>query len=100
MPFPTIIRTDGTSSFTQPEDDKKFSLKEMQKVVGGHIEIVHLDKDMVMVLNEEGKLRNLPLNTKATALFRLSHPGNGDFVVGDVLVCTPKQAGFNSEDEE
>lgn len=64
----TIIRIDGTQVEVQPINGDKFSLEEMQTVVGGYIEIVALDKvGTVMVVNEEGF--NLPVNEKASRLF-------------------------------
>ena len=53
----------------KPENDKKFSLKELQDYVGGYIQVVPLIdsqaeewKDFVVLVNEEGMLLNLPLN--------------------------------------
>lgn len=39
-----------------------------------------------MVINEEGKLENLPLNELATAIYQ-KQVCEGDFIVGDVLIC-------------
>lgn len=41
-------------------------------------------------MNEEGKFEGLPVNDKATELAE-SLLYDGDFIVGDVLVCTNKQ---------
>lgn len=47
------------------------SLKNLQKTVGGHIETVTLMSDLVIICNEEGKLRGLPYNCRIL---------NGEFV--------------------
>lgn len=47
--MPKVIEIDG-------------SLESMQKIVGGYIETFPLDGPILIVLNEEGKLMNLPLN--------------------------------------
>jgi hypothetical protein len=70
-------------------DDKEPTLKELQKLVGGNIEIVkskagHAD----MVINEEGKFYCEP-NIPATRIWlgpdtREWH----DILVGDVVICT------------
>ena len=38
------------------------TLENLQKTVGGYIETVTLDSDLVIICNEEGKLRGLPYN--------------------------------------
>lgn len=38
------------------------SLESLQKTVGGYIETVFLARDMVVICNEEGRLRELPVN--------------------------------------
>ncbi|MDR1182676.1 MAG: DUF3846 domain-containing protein, partial [Bacteroidales bacterium] len=57
-----IYRTDGETKAVTPENRKHFSLKELQHIVGGYIENIYLNDGTIMVLNEEGKLENLPLN--------------------------------------
>jgi len=73
----------------KPENDKKFSLKELQDYVGGYIQVVPLIdsqaeewKDFVVLVNEEGMLLNLPLNP-------LSYIGSfflGHKLFGNVLI--------------
>ena len=41
----------------------------------------------VMVINEEGKLLNLPYNAVATEAFRMAFQPTDDFIVGDALLC-------------
>lgn len=79
-----IVKTDGSITELKPLNGTDFTLEEMQGVVGGYIEVVGtMDESRVMVLNEEGKLKKLPLNSKATAIY----PNLADIIVGDVLVC-------------
>jgi hypothetical protein len=81
-----LYKTDGTSQPIKPQDGRKFGLAELQQMVGGYIEVIYLSEGRLMVLNEEGKLRGLPVNAKATAV-ALPFLGEGDFIVGDALVC-------------
>ena len=67
-----------------------FTLKQLQKIVGGYIEIVRIPTEdeygsMVMVLNEEGKLKSLPVNLPASMLSGLMPH---DQIVGTVLICS------------
>ena len=64
-----------------------FPLEQMQDIVGGYIEVVGLTDEVLMVVNEEGKLNNLPLNKEATKLFWRCFPESPDYIVGNVLVC-------------
>lgn len=63
------------------------SMEELQGVVKGHFEFVYLPDNMIMVVNEEGKLNNLPLNHVATLFVA---PVISDTIVGDVLLINSK----------
>lgn len=58
----------------------------MQDAVGGYIETVPAQGGMVLVVDEEGKLKNKPLNYCATILQDKSQ-SDFDVIVGDALVC-------------
>lgn len=101
-----LIKTDGTVTEVHPANGTNFSLEELQKFVGGHIELVrnfqrghiaitdaHSEKvvaEMVlgensdMWINEEGKLEELAINPIATMLYAY---GRQDAIVGDVLIA-------------
>lgn len=57
------------------------SLKNLQNTVDGPIEMVYLRNNLVLICNEEGKLRHLPFNFHVK--FR---GGTRDVIVGNVLV--------------
>ena len=80
-----IIRVDGTREEYLPADGKHYTLEEMKKAIGGgYIQIVQTKDRRLMVLDEEGKLKGLPVNPVATGLYVY---GAQDPIVGDVLVC-------------
>lgn len=83
-----IYRASGDVENVEPKNGTDFQLEELQAIVDGWIEIKFLrdDEGRVMVLNEEGKLRNLPYNERATTLYRV-FVYEHDFIVGDVLIC-------------
>lgn len=61
------LGTDGTVTIVQQETAP--SLEEMQKYVGGYIEVVNVlvdGKPMQMIVNEEGLIQELPVNVIAS----------------------------------
>lgn len=83
-----VVMTSGVTLAVEPKNGTDFSLEELQKIVGGYIEVLRLGSEQIMVLNEEGKLYGLGVNDKATVLAVTA--GYADIIVGDVLVC-PKE---------
>jgi hypothetical protein len=82
-----LIKADGETSKVLPTSGKFFTLKEMQAFVGGLIEFRYMG-DEIMVMNEEGKLIDLPINDEATkTLLESNLISRNDYVVGDVLIC-------------
>lgn len=86
-----IVHPDGRTEPAAPADGRYFSLEEMQRIVGGDIEIAAQDDRMVMIVNETGLLDHLPANPTATRIWRGLHPGIADVVVGTVLFCQQSQ---------
>ena len=72
-------------------------LKAAQKFVGGMVQGIEFPNGDLLLLNEEGKIFNLPLNPEATALWRATFTkdkyayGYDDFVVGPAILIK-KQA--------
>lgn len=85
----TIISPDGREEKISPANGNDFSLEEVQKIVGGYIEVVGLSDGNILVLNEEGKLCGLDENPKATVI---AHEHKAmfphDYIVGNVLICS------------
>ena len=69
-----LIRVDGST-----EQVVNFSLENLQKLVGGYIEALYAHDGRMLVVDEEGRLKNKPVNPAASAIF-------GYVVVGDVVV--------------
>ena len=74
-------------------DDEKNTptLKEAQAFVGGYVECITFPNGDLLIVNEEGKLMQLPLNPEATLLWRTTFTkdkyvtGYDDFVVGPAI---------------
>lgn len=79
----TLLKADGTrEEITLPTENQ---LATLQGLVGGLIEYVPCtDPSKEMIVNEEHKFMDLPVNDQANALF-LWHMG-GDYICGDVVL--------------
>jgi hypothetical protein len=56
------------------------TLDDLQQVVGGYIELVYLPDSKIMVVDEEGLLKWLPINREASLLAQRP-------IVGDVVIA-------------
>lgn len=88
-----------------PKDGRvMFTLEELQTVVGGYIEVVPAplavvdDGPMYLVLNEDGKRDNLPINGFATALYHQAGGARDDCIVGNVVLASRRE--LNGDDDE
>ena len=93
----TKINTDA-AEFKIIEDSKdEPDLKAAQDFVGGYVEGIPFPNGDYLIINEEGKLKGLPLNPEATALWKATFDndnfitGRNDFVVGPAMLIK-KQA--------
>lgn len=85
-------------SEVQPKNGKHFTLDELRRYVRwGYdeservlIEIIRLDEDWVLVVDEEGKLKDLPMNMVATGFLRGAYPYSKDYIVGNALLTSTK----------
>jgi hypothetical protein len=66
-----------------PTVGQKFSLEELQKYVGGYIELVP-HANQIAYCNEEGRLRGLSFNPAASQRFN-------QVLIGDVIQITKEQ---------
>lgn len=69
------------------------SLEELQKLVGGYIEVVNVifnGNSSQMIINEEGKLNVLPYNAIATKILQQTAKNKGyinlDYIVGTAII--------------
>ena len=79
------------------EDQKdEPNLKSAQDFVGGMVQGIQFPNGDYMIMNEEGKLLNLPLNPEATALWRSTFTkdkylfGYDDWVSGPAILIKKK----------
>lgn len=94
----TILKVSG-ESFSHPRTDEP-SLKQLQKIVGGYIEIVNIywmGKRAQMIVDEQGRVKGKLLNPIATGLYgamalinKTTSPDDAlpEPIVGDVVLLT------------
>ena len=74
--------------------DSEPSLDIQQEIVGGYITPIYLQDGRIMMVNEEGELKNLPFNKEATSMAQQR-------IVGKVVVYNNKnEQTSESEDEK
>ena len=68
-------------------NDKAPTLKEAQKLVGGLIQFAYSDDKVQIICNEEGKLKGLPMNLRATKKW-VECAGHDvhDFIAGPAII--------------
>lgn len=81
-----LIYPNGTVKIVKPKNGQYYSLSELKKFVEGYIELVQISSTQYAVINEEGKLLNLPVNRLATLDYSCALRAN-DYFVGNVLIC-------------
>jgi len=63
------------------------TLEEAQKVVGGYVELVDLERLGCLLVDEEGRLKRKPINEQATKLYNQLFDG---VIVGDAILIKPE----------
>jgi len=80
-----LIGTDGKATDIAFSND----LETLQKLVEGYIEFFRFDDGSALIVNEEGKLRGMPLNVGATGLATIKK--RPETIVGPALFVSKKE---------
>jgi len=81
------IKTDESVTGIVPANGGDFTLEELQYCVDGLIEVVPLTKDVILIVNEEGK-GVLPPNPIATVIAKAQNAiFPYDYIAGNALMC-------------
>jgi acyl CoA:acetate/3-ketoacid CoA transferase len=76
-----------TTKEIQSKEDSP-SLSDAQKFVGGWVEVVQVN-DGVLIIDEEGKLKDKPVNEVASKMYADKY-GDEDIIVGDAIYIPHK----------
>lgn len=91
----TLITEETNPDFFNGDGDRGMNLKVMQKLVGGDVQIVFLNKPYLLNgvtyaalgMNEEGKLSGMRFNAVATKIAKLhTSIAHDDVIVGDAVL--------------
>jgi hypothetical protein len=75
-----FYKTDDTVEEVSPANGRDFTLAEVQKLVGGYVELVRMPGKEYALANEEGLMIGLPPNYNASQAVGMP-------LVGNVVVC-------------
>ena len=76
-----------TTKEIQSKEDSP-SLSDAQKFVGGWVEVVQVN-DGILIIDEEGKLKDKPVNEVASKMYADKY-GDADIIVGDAIYIPHK----------
>ena len=65
------------------------SLSDAQKFVGGWVEVVQVNEG-ILIIDEEGKLKDKPVNHLASQMYADKWGGTADIIVGDAIYIPNK----------
>ena len=81
-----ILDTEGVTEIVPDKKDGTYSLEQLQKAIGGYIELIKLPgvPNMIAIIDEEGRMKsNLKKNIVATMIC-------GQDIVGNVCIIDTK----------
>ena len=85
----TLIKVDGsTEEIRGKNPDGSLTLRQMQEIVGGYIQIIPTTNGEMLVCDEEGKLKDKKLNMKASGKVELFPT---DYIAGDAILLSRKE---------
>ena len=83
----TLYKMDGTVQEVKPAKGKAFTIEEMQKLVGGYVELIpsiYRPKGKLVLVDEDGIPRKKGFNIRVSQLLGIA-------LVGDVVICEKKE---------
>lgn len=83
------FKTNGEKITVESKNGTDFNYEELRSFVDGPIEVVYLKNNEILIVNEEGKLNGLELNTNATNVYIQSY-GLKDYIVGNAFLTKIK----------
>jgi len=84
-----LLKANGSRIEVEPKNGKHFTLEEVYKLIDtDQVELIATkNKGLVMLVDEDGKMKKKPYNVKATSMANVR---GMDYVVGDVVICPKK----------
>lgn len=83
----TLFLVNGKSKKVSPKNGTDFDYKELRALINAsHVQILSLGKQGWLVIDDDGKNKDKPINIAATLLYANFNPN--DYIVGDALLCS------------
>jgi hypothetical protein len=82
-----VLTTAGANYNVQPQNQKNFTLGELENIVNGKVGMLRLSSTQIMVFNNKAKEQGLSYNPHATLIAVVARGGT---IFGDVLLCEPQ----------
>jgi hypothetical protein len=82
-----IMTVNGALEPCEPANGLHFTLEEMQRAVGGHVESLEFEKQLVLLFNEEGGPTMLNLPPNRLAIQWAAKHGQQHLLYGPVVLC-------------
>lgn len=84
-----VYFTDGTIKDITPKNNIDFKLEELKEYIEGFLEVIYLkDTENIMIIDEEGKIKDLPFNKEATIIAMKNNSiYPNDYITGNAIVC-------------
>jgi hypothetical protein len=92
------LKTMITGTFISPEGkveeiEKDWKLEDIQEIIGGYIDGLYLGDDFVMYVDEEGLMKNLPVNPIASLVY-LTSSNVEEYLVGNAIIFKKGTDGY------
>lgn len=81
-----LYKANGEILKVSPNNGKKFELEEVQKMVGGYVEMHNMNNNQILLCNEDGIPTGLEYNANATT-YAFLKGGFRANLFGDILFC-------------
>ena len=94
-----LMQPDGNVEDVKPNTGPTFTLDELQKHIGGSVEKIPCTiNTRILLVDEDGKIKGLPMNEAVTELCRLYEAIRpADYIVGPVLILSAEEFGLGQE---
>jgi hypothetical protein len=94
-----LFNTNGYVKEVSPANGRVFTFQEFYRLIGcQYVEQLRLGDGTVLTFDEEGKLTDKEINSKASYLVK-DILFWGDYIAGAAVLSTEKEAGFMDEEE-
>lgn len=86
----TLMKVGEKPKHVEPKNGNDFKLEELWELIGGYVQIVRLRNNEIMIVDEDGLPKGLPINGEACRYVE-AHCDYGHLIVGTALICESRE---------